>query len=180
MALSCRAAVTVAALGSILRVHVIAASVLADQNGRAASPVDDPPSDTSDYMDRYIKSASEGARGAWWSGAQSAGNDAGSNSRLRGGSPAPMFALSNPTSDQSASSEPIRGAVVDIRLSSELQMAHAGDVARNKQRSAPGVDDIVSQDRMDDVSIHDVFAGYVNEDVRVENSLLADPNLIQP
>ena len=85
----------------------------------------------------------------------------------------------------SAQAPPPHGAVVDIKLDSELQMrTKKKGVAKNGLRfmqagahSAPNVENAVAEQQLEDVYIHDDFSDASNSDVEEENSIKDNPEL---
>mmetsp|Transcript_11486 Transcript_11486/g.28984 ORF Transcript_11486/g.28984 Transcript_11486/m.28984 type:complete len:217 (+) Transcript_11486:76-726(+) len=157
-----------------------------------------------DFMDQYIAASGASKSGtAWWE-APTGGKPSSSNDdamswvheqvqRQRQSQSSPtddandhadgmLHSLSAVGTDQASASNDAGsgGAVVDIRLDSELQeQAHAKgsrqrtSVAMLQARAAPNVEDAVAEQRLEDVYIHDPFSAASAADVKEEQRLKA-------
>mmetsp|Transcript_57603 Transcript_57603/g.146469 ORF Transcript_57603/g.146469 Transcript_57603/m.146469 type:complete len:239 (-) Transcript_57603:159-875(-) len=156
-----------------------------------------------DYMDQYIAASGVASKsgGAWW--ATPADNKASHDDAMswvheqmqkqRQHQSLSIDHASGPADDMLGKSfaanvdQPSAGgggAVVDIKLDSELQerihaksRQHGSPVAMlqadAQARSAPNVEDAVAEQRLEDVYIHDPFSAASNADVQEEKKLEA-------
>mmetsp|Transcript_59123 Transcript_59123/g.183568 ORF Transcript_59123/g.183568 Transcript_59123/m.183568 type:complete len:186 (-) Transcript_59123:28-585(-) len=136
-------------------------------------------SGSGDYMDRYIAASHGPAGSAWWAsptssppaqGREPASDFAGLGDASRW---SPMNLRDVAGSGAVSSAQPRRsaaGAVVDVKLDSELQTSKALLVQR-EARSAPNVEAAVAAQRQEDVYIHDVFSKAAAQDSAEQRGL---------
>merc|ERR1711971_700585 len=166
----------------------------------------DKKSDNVDPMDSYIKSSKKLGDSVWWSDSKSKSSDA---SPTKASAPVkesadvkqldtpldtPVFKPFKPSNSMmfAAPEAPVArpfsiggsnsqggGAVVDVKLDSELQESQSLLQSRKHGRSAtaPNVEDAVASERMQDVYIHDTFGAAAAEDTKKEQEVNASRDL---
>ncbi|CAK0874218.1 unnamed protein product [Prorocentrum cordatum] len=128
--------------------------------------------DSADFMDKYIASSKGAGDGNVWYASSAAASQDASHApavaaaekpwhRRRAWEPA-AAGDSGPSAEAPRSSATQRNAVVDVKLDSELQESRGRSFVQ--ARSAPGVDDAVQAQRLEDVYIHDHFSEAAAED----------------
>uniref|UniRef100_A0A7S2DWT5 Uncharacterized protein n=1 Tax=Alexandrium andersonii TaxID=327968 RepID=A0A7S2DWT5_9DINO len=141
-----------------------------------------------DYMDRYIASA-QGADSAWWKSSGSSAaptgraameSAAGSSTQpgaTQDGPGVPSSRWAVPSSGAAGGGEPAQpskravGAVVDVKLDSELQTSKSLFFAQQQVHSAPNVEAAVAEQRQEDVYIHDDFSKAAARDTAEQKSV---------
>mmetsp|Transcript_71012 Transcript_71012/g.154342 ORF Transcript_71012/g.154342 Transcript_71012/m.154342 type:complete len:185 (-) Transcript_71012:125-679(-) len=138
----------------------------------------------SDFMDKYIKDSGDSGGSVW--SRDSSGSVASTEHWTPSAPEQPAksrlllsrSAESDKETSDAPADSPVVGAVVDVKLDSELQMGHSLlQRSRVQARSAPSVEDAVAKQRLEDVYIHDSFSKEAAEDEKKVKEVKADPNL---